>query len=80
MKVLILTILSLLPSNSVSQDLQFQDDLIKFHNTYAEFVRIYFGCPKHAISIDECSETNAKFDYTLWVKTQKYAQPLFGKN
>lgn len=58
--------------------LELGQKLARFHQHYDRFMRAFFGCPKGAVSIDECSPNQGTIDYGEFNRAARDAEPLFG--
>lgn len=55
----------------------FQERLLRFHQHYNQFVRIYLGCPKGAVEMAQCHPDQGTLDYAEFLKARTEARKLF---
>ncbi len=68
-------LLSLFLSVTCGEDQDnFGAQLLDFHTTYNTFFRKYFGCPKAAVTVEECRTSEGVLDYVLYQKVVNKAK------
>lgn len=75
--VLTLIVLVLLCPAQMSRMEDLTLDIAQFHEHWDTFVRAYFGCPKTAVSTEECNPHLSTFDYKAYLASRKAAKKLF---
>lgn len=55
----------------------FTHRLVNFHHVYSEFFREYFGCPKTALTVEECDPKLGTVDYAAYLKMNQLAAKVF---
>lgn len=55
----------------------FGESLARFHLHYNRFMRLYLGCPKGAVDIEQCDPKQGLMDYTEFQRAAKEARTLF---
>jgi hypothetical protein len=78
-RALILGLLCLVTAISAeTPNLNFAQNLERFHHHYDLFIRAYAGCPKGAAFIEQCKPELGTFDYYEFNHAAREAGPLFG--
>lgn len=55
----------------------FGESLARFHLHYNRFMRLYLGCPKGAVEIEQCNPKQGLMDYSEFQRAAKEARTLF---
>jgi hypothetical protein len=69
--------LALVAPASVATSADFDQKLATFHEHYNRFFRVYLGCPKAAVRVEDCRPGAGSIDYAEFQRARRAARDLF---